>query len=1618
MKPRFYTIFLLLLASAYSTNAQVLRSFTPRYSNPSVRGNIVYVSNNIITSNGTITTEVAPGGTATNNGGAAEYIDIDGTPPVSYIPFGSGWSYWANNSRPVNWHTIGFAFGAWPVANGELGYGDGDETTCIPSGGGGTLCAPTGTKRITAYFRKTVAIANPAIHSNFTMNVKRDDGVAVYVNGIEVYRDNLPAGGLAHGTLATAAAGDDGYGIQTVTLPITAFAAGNNYIAVEIHQNDNASSDLSFDFELRGNPITTATIFPYGSSWKYLANNTRPANWETTGFADGAWSTGNSQLGYGDGDEATCVPSGGAGTLCLPTGNKYITSYFRKAVNIINPGSYAYFILNLVRDDGAIVYVNGTEVVRSNMPAGAIGHATLAPGTVSGAQESAPYPYIVPSSYFVNGSNTIAVEVHQDDIASSDISFNMELLGSTDPTFCSSSADLNLTSCTNVLWAGLYWGATQGTDGTNTGWINGETNIQIKTPGSAVFQTVASSQTDYHNNTLVPGLPHTGYRCFADITALINTGNPDGTYTIANMVGPAGIDNGAGGWTIVIAYADPATIVRNLTVFDGSVIMNGGDPALHVPITGFLTPPAGPVSCELGAVVYDGDRNQTDEFSFKQNLNPAIGVYTNMTPNATGNLDDMWNSTISYKGAVVTTRSPAHQNTLGYDADIIDVPNVANAVLGNNQTSASIRFSSPSENYMIQVVSTAVSQYTPSFNLSKSSLDVNGGLLVPGDELRYRVDYQNGGNDASTATRITDNMPVGTSYKPGSLRINGVAKTDAAGDDEAEFDFITNRVVFRLGTGANPTIGGEVAASGSGNVTFEVYTANSCAVLSCGNLISNQARINYDGKISLLSLYDSSGVIVGGCNEPGPFTNTVGGTCSPLGDTLITNICPSLSVTLPVARYAGYQFYTAAPFTLATIYNPATPITYTRTLYAFYDGAGACNDTIRINISITACPDIDDDNDGIPDYVEIDNPLALLDDDSDGTPNWNDNTYPLYVDNNIDGFNDNFDPSADSDNDGVPNFNDSNFPGYTDTNADGINDNMDKDLDGIPNHLDLDSDNDGIPDVTESGGVDANGDGRIDNYTDADNDGLAQNVDGSSGGVGGSGEGLGALDTDSDGVPNYLDLDSDNDGIPDIIEVYGVDVNNNGRIDGFTDNDFDGLSDNIDGDVGNDGTAENAANTLLRTGTDTDGDGRANTYPYKNMDNDSKTNPYDLDSDGDGITDVKEAFFADVDWNGRVDGMYNANGWSTTIAALSSLGMPNNDATGSVNVYDIDSDDDGIPDNIEGQATSTYTLPSLADTDNDGIANSYDNFGGFGGDGIHVLNTDGDGMPDYLDADTDNDGLTDIIEGNDFNLNAEPDDNVSLTGSDSDDDGLDDRFDNNNSSARGTSAYMGTGGSTTGDSPPGSFTMVQQSAMSLLAGCGTERDWRCLGFILNCQIITFKGLSQGQMVRLDWTVLCRQEVAHFIVERSTDNLIFNAIGTVAGRPVVNEIDSYHGTDDISLLNGDVVYYRLKTVMHDGKTYTSNSISIRRDSRKNTVVQIFPNPVRDQLQVSVTAATGLAAQFYLLDGNGKLVKKYTENILPGSNTFTYSETRNLPNGVYYLRVNLGEQPVTHKFSILK
>ncbi len=88
--------------------------------------------------------------------------------------------------------------------------------------------------------------------------------------------------------------------------------------------------------------------------------------WQGVGFDDALWANGNAQLGYGDGDESTIVSYG------ADPNNKYITTYFRKNLTIASTVNYLYYTLNYKRDDGIVIYIDGVELIRNNMPAGVI----------------------------------------------------------------------------------------------------------------------------------------------------------------------------------------------------------------------------------------------------------------------------------------------------------------------------------------------------------------------------------------------------------------------------------------------------------------------------------------------------------------------------------------------------------------------------------------------------------------------------------------------------------------------------------------------------------------------------------------------------------------------------------------------------------------------------------------------------------------------------------------------------------------------------------------------------------------------------------------------------------------------------------------------------------------------------------------------------------------------------------------------------------------------------------------------------------------------------------------------------------------------------------------------
>jgi len=491
----------------------------------------------------------------------------------------------------------------------------------------------------------------------------------------------------------------------------------------------------------------------------------------------------------------------------------------------------------------------------------------------------------------------------------------------------------------------------------------------------------------------------------------------------------------------------------------------------------------------------------------------------------------------------------------------------------------------------------------------------------------------------------------------------------------------------------------------------------------------------------------------------------------------------------------------------------------------------------------------DSDGDGIPDNVEAGaNPLEPIDSDSDSIADYRDldsdndgalDEQETTVDSDSDGTGDYLD--LDSDNDGLSDlievgvslgmdsngdgrldggFGDNGLAdaietapdsGNTDYDGDGVADTPpDTDIDGTINRLDLDSDEDGISDLVEAGGIDEDNDARVDNFTDADGDGRDDSI---------ALQGLPDADQDSDGDVNRLDVDSDGDGISDLIEA-GLqdnrlrDTNNDGEPDYLDlDSDGDGISDEIEGNVDSDGDGDrdfrdldsdndgtpdadedsnpdtgsggntgtdsgsgSGGDTGTDTGSGSGGDTGSGTDTDSTTDGDGSQGAMDTDSDNDGIPDLIEG---DRDTDGdsvidRLDLDSDNDGIPDSVEAGESPDMPvDTDNDGIADVRDRDSDNDGLTDTME-------TVGVQADTNRDGVV---DGFADANGDGLDdglaaipadIRDTDEDGVPDFRDTDTDGDTVLDIVEAG---LTDADNDGIVDTMSDIDNDGIPDSVD-------------------------------------------------------------------------------------------------------------------------------------------------------------------------------------------------------------------------------------------------
>lgn len=195
------------------------------------------------------------------------------------------------------------------------------------------------------------------------------------------------------------------------------------YNNLPIKLSTSANPGYSFS-GWQGFSSNDSLIFSRGEEWKYNDRGVNlGANWSAAGFDDSGWEVGIGPLGYGEDHIETIISYGG------DSDHKHPTYYFRKEFSIDFKSDFEGFSVRLMRDDGAVVYLNGVEQFRVNMPDGGVDYSTYANEKVSGGGETTYYNYSLHLSDIVEGNNTLAIEIHQESATSADVSFDLELVG-------------------------------------------------------------------------------------------------------------------------------------------------------------------------------------------------------------------------------------------------------------------------------------------------------------------------------------------------------------------------------------------------------------------------------------------------------------------------------------------------------------------------------------------------------------------------------------------------------------------------------------------------------------------------------------------------------------------------------------------------------------------------------------------------------------------------------------------------------------------------------------------------------------------------------------------------------------------------------------------------------------------------------------------------------------------------------------------------------------------------------------------------------------------------------------------------------------------------------------
>jgi hypothetical protein len=359
----------------------------------------------------------------------------------------------------------------------------------------------------------------------------------------------------------------------TATLPPAASDA--LYFARAIDAASNASASTA-GVTATAPPAQPATsnLISTGSDWSYVYDATGPSgDWTATGYDSSSWQTGAAPLGWGQATLGT--------TLTTTVTPKPLTSFYRRSFQIPDASKIASVQVTTRADDGIILYVNGTEVMRKNVDPGPDGVNVYANAAVSASSALAnPVVVTVPGYLFTTGNNVISASVHSNYRSTPSHSFELEAvatIGTQPPAPAPDPEPAPNPASTDTVPAGSAWSYRFTNDATPAGWAATDFDASSWATGNGAIGWGQASLGTTLDTTLSPRPITSYYRRVVSLTSVdftkltVTTRADDGIVVYVNGVEVArkNLDPGA---VTQGEYANAAvsatTAVSNPFVFD------------------------------------------------------------------------------------------------------------------------------------------------------------------------------------------------------------------------------------------------------------------------------------------------------------------------------------------------------------------------------------------------------------------------------------------------------------------------------------------------------------------------------------------------------------------------------------------------------------------------------------------------------------------------------------------------------------------------------------------------------------------------------------------------------------------------------------------------------------------------------------------------------------------------------------------------------------------------------------------------------------------------------------------------------------------------------------------